>query len=85
MLVTDGEGCVVYANDALRQTFARAGVEMPAATGAAVAALGPDVAAVLLERATEVGASVAREGLEFGVVARTPAASARSSVAAGRA
>lgn len=33
----------------------------------------PDVSAVLLERATEVGATVVREGLEFGVVSRTPA------------
>ena len=32
-----------------------------------------DVAAILLDRAAEVGATVAREGLEFGVVARTPA------------
>src|SRR6188472_2355687 len=33
----------------------------------------PEVAAVLLERAAEVGATVAREGMEFGVLARTPA------------
>lgn len=33
----------------------------------------PDVAAVLLERAAEVGATVAREGLEFGVISRVPA------------
>lgn len=33
----------------------------------------PEVAAIMLERATEVGATVAREGLEFGVVARVPA------------
>ena len=33
----------------------------------------PEVAAVLLERAGEVGATVAREGIEFGVVSRTPA------------
>jgi dihydrofolate synthase / folylpolyglutamate synthase len=33
----------------------------------------PEVAAIMLERATEVGATVAREGLEFGVVARTSA------------
>ncbi|PUA80927.1 bifunctional tetrahydrofolate synthase/dihydrofolate synthase [Nocardioides currus] len=33
----------------------------------------PDVAAVLLERAVEVGATVAREGMEFGVVSRVPA------------
>lgn len=33
----------------------------------------PEVAAVLLERAAEVGATVVREGMEFGVVSRTPA------------
>ncbi len=33
----------------------------------------PEVAAILLERAAEVGATVAREGMEFGVAARTPA------------
>jgi dihydrofolate synthase/folylpolyglutamate synthase len=33
----------------------------------------PDVAVVLLEKAAEAGATIAREGLEFGVVSRTPA------------
>ena len=33
----------------------------------------PEVAAVLLARAAEVGATVVREGIEFGVAARTPA------------
>ena len=33
----------------------------------------PEVAAVLLARASEVGATVAREGVEFGVLSRTPA------------
>ncbi len=33
----------------------------------------PEVAAVLLERVGEVGATAAREGVEFGVVSRTPA------------
>ncbi len=33
----------------------------------------PEVAVVLLERAAEVGATVVREGVEFGVAARTPA------------
>jgi dihydrofolate synthase / folylpolyglutamate synthase len=33
----------------------------------------PDVAAVLLDRIAEVSATAAREGLEFGVVSRTPA------------
>ncbi|WP_107767872.1 bifunctional tetrahydrofolate synthase/dihydrofolate synthase [Nocardioides terrigena] len=32
-----------------------------------------DVAALLIERAAEVGATVAREGMEFGVVSRVPA------------
>jgi dihydrofolate synthase/folylpolyglutamate synthase len=32
----------------------------------------PEVAEVLLRRAAEVGASVAREGMEFGVVSRVP-------------
>jgi dihydrofolate synthase/folylpolyglutamate synthase len=33
----------------------------------------PDVAEVVLGRATEVGATVAREGMEFGVISRSPA------------
>lgn len=33
----------------------------------------PDVAEIMLSRAVEVGATVAREGLEFGVVTRAPA------------
>ncbi|MFL6062471.1 MAG: bifunctional folylpolyglutamate synthase/dihydrofolate synthase [Marmoricola sp.] len=33
----------------------------------------PDAATQILERATEVGAVVAREGLEFGVISRVPA------------
>jgi dihydrofolate synthase / folylpolyglutamate synthase len=33
----------------------------------------PDVARLLLERVTEVGATVAREGLDFGVASRVPA------------
>lgn len=33
----------------------------------------PDVAEVVLARATEVGATVAREGMEFGVISRSPA------------
>src|SRR5690606_29948980 len=49
VLVTDGDGRVVYANDALRQTFAQAGVETPIATGADAATLGAEVAAVLAE------------------------------------
>jgi len=38
-----------------------------------LAAQPPDAAEVLLRRAVEVEATVAREGLEFGVVTRTPA------------
>ncbi len=38
-----------------------------------VAEQSPDVAAVLSERATEVGATIAREGVEFGVISRVPA------------
>lgn len=33
----------------------------------------PEVATILTERAAEVGATLAREGVEFGVVSRTPA------------
>jgi dihydrofolate synthase/folylpolyglutamate synthase len=40
---------------------------------AVVAEQRPDVAAVLQERIFEVGATAAREGLDFGVVSRTPA------------
>lgn len=40
---------------------------------AVLAQQAPEVAEILLARAAEVGATVAREGLEFGVVARTPA------------
>lgn len=49
VLVTDAEGRVVYANDALLQTFAQAGVGTPIGTGVDAAALGADVAAVLAE------------------------------------
>jgi dihydrofolate synthase/folylpolyglutamate synthase len=40
---------------------------------AVIAEQQPDVAAVLQERIFEVGATAAREGLDFGVVSRTPA------------
>jgi dihydrofolate synthase/folylpolyglutamate synthase len=50
----------------------KAGIVKPGSV-AILAAQTPEVAAVLLERATEVGATVAREGVEFGVVSRTPA------------
>jgi len=39
----------------------------------------PDVAAQIVERAAEVGAIVAREGLEFGVITRVPAVGGRCS------
>lgn len=50
----------------------KAGIIKPGSV-AVLAQQEPEVAAILLERATEVGATVAREGLEFGVVSRTPA------------
>lgn len=50
----------------------KAGIIKPGST-AVLAQQEPDVAGVLLERAAEVGATVAREGLEFGVVSRVPA------------
>lgn len=50
----------------------KAGI-IKAGSVAVLAQQSTDVAAVLLERAAEVGATVAREGLEFGVVSRAPA------------
>ncbi|HWJ82108.1 MAG TPA: folylpolyglutamate synthase/dihydrofolate synthase family protein [Nocardioides sp.] len=50
----------------------KAGIIKAGAT-AVVALQDADVLEVLLRRAAEVGATVAREGLEFGVVDRTPA------------
>jgi len=50
----------------------KAGIIKSGAT-AVLASQQPDVLDVLLARATEVGASVVREGVDFGVVARTPA------------
>lgn len=50
----------------------KAGIIKPGAV-AVLAQQTADVATVLLERAADVGATVAREGLEFGVVARAPA------------
>ncbi|GAA4809009.1 bifunctional folylpolyglutamate synthase/dihydrofolate synthase [Nocardioides caeni] len=55
----------------------KAGIIKPGAT--AILSQQPvDVATVLLERAAEVGAAVAREGLEFGVVTRSPAVGGQS-------
>src|SRR4051795_1302444 len=50
----------------------KAGIIKPGAT-AVLAEQQPDVMEVLLARAAEVGASVVREGLDFGVVTRVPA------------
>jgi len=50
----------------------KAGIIKPGAT-AILAQQEPEAAAVLLARATEVGATVAREGVEFGVISRVPA------------
>ena len=50
----------------------KAGIIKPGSV-AVLAQQSPEVAEVLLERVAEVGATVAREGMEFGVVARVPA------------
>jgi dihydrofolate synthase / folylpolyglutamate synthase len=50
----------------------KAGIIKPGAT-VVVAAQEPDVMAVLVARAAEVGATIVREGADFGVVSRTPA------------
>jgi dihydrofolate synthase / folylpolyglutamate synthase len=50
----------------------KAGIIKPGAT-VVVAEQQPDVLVVLQERATEVGATLVREGVDFGVVSRTPA------------
>ncbi|RYC13181.1 bifunctional folylpolyglutamate synthase/dihydrofolate synthase [Nocardioides zhouii] len=50
----------------------KAGIIKPGSV-AVLAEQTPEVAAVLMARVAEVGASVAREGVEFGVAARTPA------------
>jgi len=50
----------------------KAGIIKPGAT-AVLAQQAPEVATVLLQRAAEVGATVAREGMEFGVISRVPA------------
>ena len=50
----------------------KAGIIKPGSV-AVLAEQTPEVATVLLERAAEVGATVAREGVEFGVLSRTPA------------
>ena len=50
----------------------KAGIIKPGAT-AVLTEQSPDVAALLLARCAEVGATAVREGLEFGVVSRVPA------------
>jgi dihydrofolate synthase/folylpolyglutamate synthase len=55
----------------------KAGIIKDGAT-AVVAQQAPDVAEVLLRRAAEVGATVVREGLDFGVVSRVPAVGGQS-------
>ncbi len=50
----------------------KAGIIKPGSL-AVIAEQRPEVAEVLLRRASEVGATVAREGMEFGVVTRVPA------------
>ncbi|MCW2845919.1 MAG: FolC bifunctional protein [Nocardioides sp.] len=50
----------------------KAGIIKPG-TFVVVAEQRPEVAEILVRRAAEVGATLAREGLEFGVVARVPA------------
>jgi dihydrofolate synthase/folylpolyglutamate synthase len=50
----------------------KAGIIKPGSV-AVLAEQGPEAAAVLLARAKEVGATVAREGVEFGVASRAPA------------
>jgi dihydrofolate synthase/folylpolyglutamate synthase len=50
----------------------KAGIIKPGSI-AILAQQSPEVAEILLDRAAEVGATVAREGLEFGVVGRVPA------------
>ena len=50
----------------------KAGIIKPGAV-AVLAEQQPDVAEVLSERVAEVGATVAREGIDFGVVTRVPA------------
>lgn len=50
----------------------KAGIIKPGST-VVLAQQSAEVAAVLIERAAEVGATVAREGMEFGVVSRVPA------------
>ncbi|GAA4695785.1 folylpolyglutamate synthase/dihydrofolate synthase family protein [Nocardioides conyzicola] len=57
---------------AVQIAFEKAGIIKPGAA-VVIAEQTPDVAAVLQERIDEVGATAVREGIDFGVAARTPA------------
>ena len=59
-------------DDAATIAVEKAGIIKPGSV-AVLAEQTPEVAAVLLARAAEVGATIVREGMEFGVLARTPA------------
>ncbi|HYJ27893.1 MAG TPA: folylpolyglutamate synthase/dihydrofolate synthase family protein [Nocardioides sp.] len=59
-------------DDAATIAAEKAGIIKPGSV-AVLAEQTPEVMAVLLARAAEVGATVVREGVEFGVAARTPA------------
>lgn len=60
VLVTDTEGCVVYANNALARSFEQAGVAQAMATGTDVAVLGEAVHRVL-QQARDTASSVDAE------------------------
>ncbi len=62
----------------------KVGIIKPGAT-VITAVQEPDVAAQIVQRAAEVGATVAREGLEFGVRSRVPAVGGQVRLAAGAA
>ncbi len=57
---------------AVQIAYEKAGIIKPG-SAVVLAEQTPDVAAVLQERIAEVGASAVREGIDFGVAARTPA------------
>jgi len=57
---------------AVRIAVEKAGIIKPGST-VVLAEQTPEVAAVLQERITEAGATAVREGIDFGVAARTPA------------
>jgi dihydrofolate synthase/folylpolyglutamate synthase len=57
---------------AVQIAFEKAGIIKPG-SAVVLAEQTPEVAAVLQERITEVGATAVREGIDFGVAARTPA------------